>query len=221
MNIPVKIESFDGSNIPCHHFTTRLKLLFALNPDCFQTEEIKVCYMFLLMKGAAFEWAFKMYDSNAPVLKDFALASQTLLSIFEEPDRVRRAYDNLTALCQGSEPVSTYACKFRQLAVYVEWNESYLICRFRTGLCKAVRDVFDDQDWPNNLRDAMTLAIRIDDGLREKALEAAREQAEQLNDNPTPNNGRCSYCKKPGHLIAECRKLRAQEALKAKSQSKQ
>ena len=91
----------------------------------------------------------------------------------------------------------------------------------QNGSCKEVRCVFDDQNWPNNLRDAMTLAIRIDDGLKEKALEAAREQAEQLNDNPTPNNGRCSYCKKPGHLIAECRKLRAQEALKAKSQSKQ
>jgi hypothetical protein len=67
----------------------------------------------------------------------------------------------------------------------------------------------------------MTLAIRIDDRLRERALEKAREQAEHSNDKSPPNYGRCSYCKKPGHLIAECRKLRAQEASKAKDQSKQ
>ena len=180
MNIPVNIESFDGSNIPCHHFIFRLRIQFALNPDCFQTEEIKVLYMFSLMKGAAFEWASKMFESNVPLLKDFALASQTLLSIFEEPDRVRRVENELTTLCQGSDPVSTYACKFRQLAVNVRFNEEYLIFRFRIGLCEAVRDMFDDQDWPSSLRDAMTLAIRIDDGLKEKALDCGKRTSGAL-----------------------------------------
>ena len=54
----------------------------------FHTEEIKVLYMFPLMKGAAFEWASRMHDTDAPLLKDFALATQALLSIFEEPDRL-------------------------------------------------------------------------------------------------------------------------------------
>lgn len=236
-------ERFDGTCPPVRHFIGQLRLQFALNPTRYSSEEEKVLYTFSLMKGPAFEWACTLLESQDAILKSHEGVLNAMITLFDAPDRVQTAMHNLANLKQGSNSVSDYATKFKQLAAMVKWEETGLMHHFRQGLASHIKDELAARDWPSTLVEMMTLAIRIDHRLTERAQERVLEQlalkAQQplrdfsLGSNSNPNameidatsrmnNLTCHYCRKPGHFIAVCRKrLFREQQLKAKGQAPQ
>jgi hypothetical protein len=261
-NIP-EPERFDGINPPCHLFLDQLRIQFVLNPSRFPSENMKVMFMFALLRGPALEWASSAMASNSPILEDFELAVQALTAIFQKPDRSRTATDRIQELEQGENSVETYASAFTQLAHLVNWNEPALIAQFRQGLSDPIQDLLAPMDLPTKLLDIIALAIRLD--LRITARQKVKSRAQghskarslpvedtapppaipaqrspttameidatrqgqpyrssvPIKERPQPNDGFCFYCKKYGHLIAQCRRRPPREPLKEKGQSNQ
>jgi retrotransposon gag protein len=234
---PSESDRFDGLNPPCHNFLARLRIQFALEPSRFGDEETKVMYLFSQLTGRAFDWAVAAMKEKRPLLQDFELAADSLETTFERPDRRRTAAIRLRGLSQGKDSVEEYADKFKDLATWAGWDETALIDQFVFGLKEQLQDLLASMELPTTLFETFTLATRLDlritcrenakasnhsapvEAVAAQQTQQHRAPAPSTKEKPQPNDGYCFYCKKAGHLIAQCRKKAAKEGLKEKGQS--
>jgi hypothetical protein len=162
----LEIERFDGSNAICKDFLLQVKINFDINPSAYTTDKAKCLYLITHLKGPAFRWVSSYLENDDPILENYEVFTQKLLSVFHQPDDTEGLMDQLTELRQGTGSVLEYASRFKQLSCLVGWNEAPLIYFFRKGLSPKVREILGSQEPSASLEEAMAKAIRIGNSVK-------------------------------------------------------
>lgn len=149
---------------------------------------------------------------------------------FDHPDHGGNAVKRLLNLRQGSRSVADFV-EFRTLAADSKWNDEDLKGAFLNGLSEQLTDELASRDEPTNFDYLVSLAIRLDNRVRERRRERAgrphtplssREpQASPISSDVEPMQlgraclspteqlhgmraGECLYCDQSGHFLAAC-----------------
>ncbi len=148
------------------------------------------------------------------MLDSFVSFTPELCKVFDHPVQGQEATKRLLSLRQGAQSVAALSVDFHILASESGWNEQALIGVFIKSLLEKLKDELASWDEPKSLEDLISLAIRIDNRLRERNRERyyAPEEPMQLGRAQlTPserqrrvNQRLCIYCGQAGHYLASC-----------------
>uniref|UniRef100_A0A672H822 CCHC-type domain-containing protein n=1 Tax=Salarias fasciatus TaxID=181472 RepID=A0A672H822_SALFA len=226
-------ERYDGEPGSCQAFLTQVGLVFELQPLSYPTDRARICYLIGLLKGSARAWGTTVWENQSPVCQTYQAFTLEMKKIFDHPVRGREAGDRLTIIRQGSRSVAEFAIEFRILAAECGWNDQALQRVFYRRLQDSLKDELARRDPSPDLDHLISLAIQIDNRIRERQREhflqphpPVSTQSEPVNlqsslSDPEPmqigrarltpeERGRrhaanvCLYCGHAGHYIAGC-----------------
>ena len=159
----IEPERFDGSNYPCRHFLVKLKLYFSqVPPSRYPTDYSKSTFLIALLQGPAFDWGSAFLERDDPILTDFGEFVKAFTAIFDTPNRVQMAMDQLYALRQGADSAATFVAKFQNLACLTTLDQAALILIFRHGINETLLTQLAYVDIPPTLQDLMALVVKLD-----------------------------------------------------------
>ena len=95
------------------------------------------------------------------------------LRTFDHPSSGADAAGRLYSLSQGSRSVAEYTLEFCSLAADSRWDDVALRSAYRRGLSEEIKD-FIVRDRPSSCNDLISLALLMDERLRERRLERAQ-----------------------------------------------
>ena len=90
---------------------------------------------------------------------------------FGDFDRKATAANNLRGLKQGKSTASEYASESRRICADLDWGKGAFVDQFKRGLSKEVKDLMLTVAVPSTLYEAISIAVRCDDRLRERQVE--------------------------------------------------
>ena len=164
-------QPYNGEPGTCRSFLSQCSLIFELQASVFPTERSRVAYIITLLTGKAREWGTAMWDADDPVCKDSHRFTEEMKEVFDRSVTGRDAAKQLLQLRQGSRSVFDYAIDFHTLAASCGWGCTALFDAFLNGLSDAVKDELVSQDLPQDFKELVKLAGRIDARLRERRSE--------------------------------------------------
>ena len=178
-----------------------------------------------LLTGRALAWATALWESKNPACLSSVAFTTAMRRTFDGPGAVN--------IHQGSLSVANYT-NFRTLAAESGWNPEALGALYQQGLNEYLKGELATHDPPNTIEDLYELAIKLDNRKRERRraskrtsrgarsttsppkylVSAAPEAPEPMQigrAHLTPQEveqrrreGRCLYCGKKGHMVAQC-----------------
>lgn len=169
-------QRYDGKPGTCKGFLTQVSLIFELQPSSFASEKAKIAYIISLLCDRALDWASALWRQQSPICSDLEVFTETLQQVFDHPVSGREAARRLLDLRQGHQSVADYAIEFRTLASESKWDSEALLSTFYRGLSEDVKDELASRDWGSSLEELITLAIRIDNRIRERRRERCSPQ---------------------------------------------
>ncbi|KAI4880169.1 hypothetical protein NFI96_015536, partial [Prochilodus magdalenae] len=185
-------------------------------------------------QGGLYDVPPNLWESNNPACLSSVAFTTAMRRTFDGPVRRRVAATALLNIHQGSLSVADYTIDFRTLAAESGWNPEALGALYQQGLNEDLKDELATRDLPNTLEDLYELAIKLDNRMRERRraskrtsrgarsttsppkylVSAAPEAPEPMQigrAHLTPQEveqrrreGRCLYCGKKGHMVAQC-----------------
>ena len=182
---PLKIntpEPFDGSRGKLRAFFSPVELFFGFNVDRFLTDEHKVLFASIYLRGPAFEW-FNSFltdflnnepderdDDTVKVTQNYSNFKNKLRQVFGDFDKEHSAERRMQLLRQ-TRSAAKYASKFQQLAAQTQWGAVPLVAQFYKELKDRVKDNVARVNRPSRLQSIITLAIRINNRQYKRELE--------------------------------------------------
>uniref|UniRef100_A0A667WXZ9 CCHC-type domain-containing protein n=1 Tax=Myripristis murdjan TaxID=586833 RepID=A0A667WXZ9_9TELE len=166
-------EPFQGDLDKCRGFLLQCALVFRQRPQSFATDGARINYVIGLLRGRALSWAeafSSSVDMQSLSYQDF---EDQLKLVFDHPSHGGSASSRLLNLRQGNRSVADYSVDFWTLAVDAAWNGAALQAVFVKGLNEQIKDELAARDEPKDLTSLVSLAIRLDNRLRERRLERA------------------------------------------------
>ncbi|XP_037837009.1 uncharacterized protein LOC119617914 [Kryptolebias marmoratus] len=164
-------EPFSGEIDKCAGFLLQCYLVFARSPQSFANGSAKIAYVIGLLLDKALGWAEAKYSFRAIQVTPF----NQFIEDFEQTFGLKYTDTEITQklwnLKQGSRSVAQFAIDFRTLAATSGWNESALKGVFIHSLQESLKDQLAGWEEPRALDDLITLAIRLDNRLRERQRE--------------------------------------------------
>lgn len=157
----------------CGQFLNQYSLVFDQQPGTHATDKARVAFIVSLLGGRASQWAVAASRLQAPFCSSFTLFSAELLKIFDQPVRGKEISKRLLSLKQGANSVADFAVNFRILAAGTGWDEAALQGVFSQGLAENIQDELAAWDDTTSLEELVSLAIRLDNRLRERRRERA------------------------------------------------
>ncbi|KAM4690492.1 coiled-coil domain-containing protein 170-like [Rhinophrynus dorsalis] len=139
-----------------------------LVPYAFPNERSKVGFLTSLLTGRALAQANPLWETNEPIVHNFAEFMISFKHVFDRPGRVVLASKHLMTLRQGARTVADYAIEFRTQAGEVDWNNEALMAVFFQGLCDTMKDEIAARDLPNELDRLIEFCILMDTRIRER-----------------------------------------------------
>ena len=152
-------------------FVLRCSLVFNQQPLSYPTDRSKIAYTINLLRGRAAQWATALWDQESSILSSFDQFSSEMCRIFDHPRQGQEASKRLFSICQGSRSVADFSIEFRIVAAESGWGELELKGVFLRGLSSELKDELASRDEPDSLESLISLAIRIDNRLRERRQE--------------------------------------------------
>ena len=177
-------QPFDGAFAGYRGFMLQCNFVFDLQPSMFSTNAARVAYIATHTTGEALRWVQSFLSSNPGARHNYADFEREFERVFDHPVAGRDDGSQLLHIKQGSRTVATYAIEFRTLAASTGWADSTLICIFREGLTEALKDELV-RDKPTDLNKLISLAIDVDERLRERK----KAKAHQGSSRSTPVQG--------------------------------
>lgn len=164
-------ERYGGDLGTCQAFLMQVSLVFELQPATYSTDRSRIAYVLSLLTGSARDWGSAVWEAQSPLCHSYPAFSQEMKKVFDHPIRGHEAGRRLFTLRQGSRSTAEYAVEFRTLAAGSGWNDLALQGAFRRGLCEGVKDELATRDEAASLDALISLAIRVDNRLRERRRE--------------------------------------------------
>ena len=172
--VPLKVslpDKFDGNWQNFRGFINQVNLYFHMNPGVYDSDALKIGFLGGLLSGSALKWFSPLLEKESPLLENRRQFMAEFEAIFGDTDGIRTATTKLRALKQGNHSAATYASEFCQIATALDWNDAALADQFRDGLRSEVKDMMIGFPDPQELNDAITLAVRCDNRLFEHRQE--------------------------------------------------
>lgn len=169
-HVPVP-EPFSGEVGSAGGFILRCSLVFDQQPSSYPSDRSKIAYAVNLLRGRAAQWATALWEQQSAILSSFESFSRELGRIFDHPRQGQEVAKRLFSLCQGSRSVADFSIDFRIAAAESGWGELELRGVFLRNLSSELKDELASRDEPDSLESLISLAIRIDNRLRERHRE--------------------------------------------------
>ena len=163
-------KCYEGDLSLCAGFITQCELVFRHNPSRFYSDDARIAFIVSLLTGRALEWAVASFSSDPRMSSDYDKFLSEFRLVFNHPPDGADSASRLHTLCQGSRSVAEYAVEFRILAAKSRWGGEALMSAFRRGLSDSIKDLIL-RDRPTSLADLISLALKVDDRLRERCIE--------------------------------------------------
>ncbi|KAI3370011.1 hypothetical protein L3Q82_024433 [Scortum barcoo] len=164
-------ESYAGDLGSCSRFLFQCFIVFVQQPSSYSSDNAKIGFVVNLLRGKASDWATALWQANSPVLQSFDSFIAEMKKVFDHPVQGQEAVKRLLDLRQGSQSVAAYSVDFRILAAASGWDSLALKGIFYKGLAEKIKDELSLRDEPDSLDSLISLAIRIDNRLRERQRE--------------------------------------------------
>ncbi|MBW0530724.1 hypothetical protein O181_070439 [Austropuccinia psidii MF-1] len=219
-------DSFDGTQAhKLRGFIQSRQLIFHNDPANFLSDRKKVLYSTSFLTGRAGKW-IEPYLSNisnedpAYLLNNWKLSETQLLTLFGNPNEVRKAEQELDNLrMKESGHVFLYIAYFRSLISRIgDWGERAYIHVYRRGLTSRPLDQFTS--YPGNfdtLQELMDITLELDTRYHERQKEKGSHHEKKppvTGSNPSRLPQDSSY-KRPYHK----KKKKGQAILSFKGQA--
>ncbi|KAI3356972.1 hypothetical protein L3Q82_003607 [Scortum barcoo] len=169
--VPTPEKSYAGDLGSCSRFLFQCSIVFVQQPSSYSSDNAKIGYVVNLLRGKASDWATALWQANSPVLQSFDSFIAEMKKVFDHPVQGQEAVKRLLDLRQGSQSVAAYSVDFRILAAASGWDSLALKGIFYKGLAEKIKDELSLRDEPDSLDSLISLAIRIDNRLRERQRE--------------------------------------------------
>jgi hypothetical protein len=208
-------DTFDGNRKKLKSFIIQIELWLAFNSKHFVHDVDRILWVVALLRGSASDWistflADHMQHRNSEGLCTSGASKATqaifvnwkgfikqLNANFGDIDVKRTAMTTLTKLKQSGSAVS-YTAVFQQYAHQTNWNDDALCHQYYTGLKDYVKDEMSRSDKPDDLKEMIELAQKIDNRHYERQLE--KKGGGNLNWNRKGKRG--NYWPQPMELDA-------------------
>jgi hypothetical protein len=260
VNLP---DTFSGKQSSFKTFTAQIELYIGFNSAKFVTDTDKVLWSVSFLRGPAFDWvqpfledflgnraanggvSTAMKEETKEIFRTFKGFKQKIASVFGDIDPKRNAERALRSLRQTGSAVN-YTAQFQQHKVKTGWNDEALQAQYYQGLKDSVKDEISRSDDPGDLRELMTIAVKIDNRLYERSLERKGQYNRMGNRQPQKKSrwpepmeldatrvgnhlpkeemdkrrkeGLCFECGKPGHRASFHRKNQGKKPWKGRTQ---
>ncbi|KAJ0055221.1 hypothetical protein NL108_012724 [Boleophthalmus pectinirostris] len=160
----------------CGRFLLQCSLVFDQQPLTYASDKSRIAFVISLLTDKASQWATAAWESNSDIFRSFSAFSNEMKKLFDHPVKGKEAAKRLLALNQGSSSVAQYAIDFRILAHESGWDDIALQSVFLKGLSDNVKDELAARDETSSLEELISLAIRLDNRLRERRRERGSRQ---------------------------------------------
>lgn len=178
-------KPYDGSFVEYRGFMLQCNFVFDLQPSMFSSDAAKVAFIATHTTGEALCWVQSYLSSNPGARHNYATFVEEFRRVFDHPIAGQDAGTQLLHIKQGSRTVAAYAIEFRTLAASTGWEDSTLRCIFREGLTEVLKDELV-RDKPTDLNNLISLAIDIDERLRERKKTKAGSHQGSSRVTPSP-----------------------------------
>ncbi|KAK0132042.1 Retrotransposon-like protein 1 [Merluccius polli] len=135
-------------------------------PQTYPTERSKIAYLIGSLSGEALAWAAAVWERGSSVCYDYGAFTDDMRKVFDHPVRGREASQRLLQLRQGSRSWSSGPS-----AAESGWNEEALQGVFQNALSSELKDRLTSWEEPADLDHLISLAIHMDNRLRERRRE--------------------------------------------------
>ena len=146
-------------------------LVFDLQPHSYATDKARIAFVIELLRGRALEWASAVWERQETCMASYQEFTGEMRKLFDHPVRGKDAAKRLFTLRQGARIVADFMIEFRTLSVESGWNEESLQAAFYQGLSEQLKDELISYPEPSDLDSLVTLAIRVDNRVRERRRE--------------------------------------------------
>ncbi|KAJ0069562.1 hypothetical protein NL108_008511 [Boleophthalmus pectinirostris] len=177
-------EPYNGDLGKTKGFLLQCKTVFTCQPLTFSTDHSKVAFITGLLRGRALDWAEAMLGGRGVESVSYSEFFADFKRVFTHPDYETNAAKGLLDLHQGNKSVADYSIQFRILAEESGWNDAALKGVFWRGLTDTLKDQLAARDETTSLEELISLAIRLDNRLRERCRERTARQV-----SPFPHSG--------------------------------
>lgn len=164
-------ERFGGDLGSCRAFLMQVSLIFELQPATYSTDRSRIAYILSLLTGSARSWGSAVWEAQSPICNSYVAFIHEMKKVFDHPIRGHEAGSRLFSIRQGARSTAEYAVEFRTLAAESGWNDTAQRGAFLRGLSEGVKDELAARDEESSLDDLISLAIRVDNRLRERRRE--------------------------------------------------
>jgi hypothetical protein len=170
---------FSGERDRLEHFLDRCRHIFLSSPNAFTQEPQKVLFASGYLAGPAYMWfrpILLAYETSVlpgsqtptpPEFTSFRKFSQTLMSMYGDPDLEGTMFDELQALTQTTT-AAAYAADFRRIIAYIPWQPECFMIFFKKGLRPSVKNlIVGDNFRATTLDELIAQAIKWDNRIIE------------------------------------------------------
>jgi hypothetical protein len=163
---------FKGSATEVDAFVDEVLSAVELSRSSLPTDMDKALYLSTYLdNGSPRSWFTAIRRTNDHLLHDFDALIEDFRQHFGDPDTEGTALRKIENLRQTGSCAS-YASKFRELLVYVNFNTSTTIQKYYEGLKDEVKDLLlTVHDPPTNFDDYVDLTTAIDNRLHRREVE--------------------------------------------------
>ena len=182
-------DKFDGTRSKFRGFVNQIRLITALQPERYPTEESRVGLVGTLLTGQALSWFAPLFEKQSPILNNFETFLEAFAEAFGKHDKARWATTKIRSLRQGTRSASVYASDFRQLAFDINWDEEALMNQFYWNLRDDVKNLLLSLTDPRTFNEAISQAVKCDNRLFQRRLDQRpRHQAIRSNATMSANS---------------------------------
>ena len=181
-NLPCP-KVYEGDLSQCCGFVTQCELVFRHQPSRFPTGDARVAFVVSLLTGRALDWAVATLNSDAMFSTDYHRFITEFRLVFDHPPDGTDSASRLHSISQGTRSVAEFAVEFRILAAKSQWGDEALKSAFRRGLSDTIKDLIL-RDRPSSLAELISLALKVDDRLRERRIEKSSKFSSVLPKTP-------------------------------------
>lgn len=135
------------------------------------------------------------------VCQSYAQFIAEIKCIFDHPVQSKETNQHLFSLKKGSSSVAQYSLNFRIAAAAGGWDNTALEGAFFHGLSESIKDELAAPDECWHLETLISLAFRLDNGLRERRREkASTSHFSPVPPLPTKSDTQPSKTQSPGYV---------------------